>query len=269
MKLNILVDDHALDDFHGEHGLSIYIEDDGYRVLFDTGRSGTVLSRNAERLGLRLREITGLVLSHGHYDHTGGLHFLLRQLRGVQLFCHPSLFDRKLREDGSEVGTEITASELRYGGLRMMMDRAPQRIAERCLTTGQIERTCPYEPEPHGFLIEKEGRRYTDAMLDEEALVLRADEGIVVVVGCAHPGIINIVRTAAKMTREPVVAVVGGFHLADADDARIRQTVEALKESGVRRVYPAHCTGDKAVAALGAAFGENCVPAAAGMTIEF
>ena len=268
MKLHILVDNQAMPGFSSEHGLSIYVEDNRYRVLFDTGRSGTVLKENAARLGASLLGLDGVILSHGHYDHTGGLNSLARHLRGVQIYCHPEIFDRKLYRDGTDIGMEITASEMEYCGMRLRAERAPQKVAPYCLVTGEIERACAHEPEPTGFLVEKNGERRNDLMIDEQALVLGGRDGLVVLIGCGHCGIINTLKAASKAADGPVSAVVGGFHLHDADDARIAKTIEALKEMRVNRIYPGHCTGVKAVEALRDAFKNKCTPTFAGMTIE-
>jgi 7,8-dihydropterin-6-yl-methyl-4-(beta-D-ribofuranosyl)aminobenzene 5'-phosphate synthase len=268
MKLHILVDNQAMPGFSSEHGLSIYVEDSRYRVLFDTGRSGTVLKENASRLGVSMLGLDGVILSHGHYDHTGGLNALARHLRGVQIFCHPELFYRKLYQDGADIGTEITAGEMEYCGMRLRLQREPQKITPYCMATGEIERSCPHEPEPKGFLVEKNGERINDIMADEQALVISGSGGLVVLLGCGHAGLINTLHAASNAADGPVSVVIGGFHLRDADDQRIARTIEALKEMRVNRIYPAHCTGEKAIAALRDAFKNRCIPTSAGMSIE-
>lgn len=267
MKLCILVDNRAMPGFSAEHGLSIFVEDGRCRVLFDTGRSGTVLAENAAKLGVSLLGLDGVILSHGHHDHTGGLDSLARHLRGVRVFCHPELFDRKLYEDGRDIGIEITAKEMEYCGMRLVMEREAQKIAPYCFLTGEIERTSAYEPEPKGFLLEKNGERMTDPMIDEQALVLSGKDGLTVLVGCSHAGIINTLNAASKAGDGPVTTVIGGFHLEEGGD-QIASTIKALKEMGVTRIYPAHCTGAKAVEALREAFKNRCIPTSAGMTIE-
>jgi 7,8-dihydropterin-6-yl-methyl-4-(beta-D-ribofuranosyl)aminobenzene 5'-phosphate synthase len=254
--------------FSGEQGLSIFVEDDRYRVLFDTGRSGTILKENAARLGVSLLGLDGVILSHGHYDHTGGLNSLAKHLRGVQIFCHPEIFDRKLYQDGTDIGMEISPGEMAYCGMRLRADREAQKIAPYCLATGEIERICEHEPEPQGFIVEKAGERRRDVMIDEQALVLHGRDGLVVLVGCAHPGIINTLTTASKAADGPVSVVVGGFHMSDADDQRLTRTIDALKKMGVNRIYPSHCTGEKTIAALKDVFKNRCIPTSAGMTIE-
>jgi len=254
MKVTILVNNLAESGLLTEHGLSVLVETGTRRILFDTGQSETVLLGNARSLGAKLDRLDAVALSHAHYDHAGGLGALSSILQDIPLYCATGVPERLSLPENHRFKIRASSS--------------PQEIAEGVTMTGHIRRSCPFEPEPEARPGESEKGMTGDIMLDEQALVVECAGGLLVITGCAHPGVVNIVQTAREIGRGDVFALLGGFHLGGASDECIKQTIAALKDSGVRRVYPAHCTGEEATEHFKDAFGEDCVPCTGGATFS-
>ncbi len=247
VRVTILVDDQADEGLRSEHGFSALVDVNGHRILLDTGQSGDVLVDNAEGLGIDLGTLDAIVISHSHYDHVDGIGGLLLKLKaGIPIYCAPNIL--------------MDAT----GRLDICADVRPQKIVEGVMTTGRITRTTPFEA----------GEGASDisggaVKMEEQALIVRCDKGLLVVVGCSHPGPVNIVRTAKEMGGGNVFALLGGLHLRGASEELLRDTSEALKAEGVEKIYPAHCTGPGAFEYLERAFGESYVQCAAGESYDF
>jgi 7,8-dihydropterin-6-yl-methyl-4-(beta-D-ribofuranosyl)aminobenzene 5'-phosphate synthase len=248
--------------FLGELGLSILVETEEANILFDTGQSNSA-SHNAELLGINLSQINKIVLSHGHYDHTGGLRQILRQIgKRIEIIAHPDIWAAKFkRREGQEaeyIGIPFHRQTLESLGAHFNLIREPVRISDNIMTTGEIPMVTDYEAiEPH--LQVKEGKRFKpDKLLDDQALIINTEPGLVVILGCAHRGIINTLYHAQKLTGvKSIHTVVGGCHLIDATEERVWLTIAALKELGVQRLGACHCTGLPASAIMAQEFGDK------------
>ena len=246
----------------GELGLSILVETDEASILFDTGQS-TSTSHNADIMGINLRQVDKIVLSHGHYDHTGGLKPILRRIgKEVEIIAHPDIwaakFSRRKRQEAEYIGIPFHRQTLESLGAHFNLTTEPVRISENIMTTGQIPMVTDYEEiEPR--LQVKEGQRFKpDKLLDDQALIINTEPGLVVILGCAHRGIINTLYHAQKLTGvEKIYAVLGGCHLMDATEERVWLTIAALKELGVQRLGVCHCTGLPASAIMAREFGDS------------
>lgn len=247
-----------------EHGFSALIESPGLRLLFDTG-AGYVLFNNAARLGAGLSRLDGVVLSHGHYDHTGGLPGVLALYpQGLPVYAHPEVFADKYsvrRREGEPdqrhyIGLPLARRALEESGARFDLGREPRQIAEGLWLSGEIPRRTDFEHVP-GELVIRQGEQYLpDAMRDEQSLFLRGAHGVIVFLGCAHPGMINIIQHALAVTGLPrVQAVIGGTHLIGQGEAELSASVAALKRYDPLLVGTAHCTGLKANARIIGEFG--------------
>jgi len=253
-----------------EHGFSalVTVRNGGRTrtLLFDTGVSPDGMVENARRLEVPLRDIETVVLSHGHFDHTTGLDGLATALgrSGLPLIIHPLFWlRRRLNIPGREPRElpSTSKSALRGAGFEIIEERQPSFLLDGAvLITGEVERTTPFE---RGFPVHEafqDGAWQPDPLiLDDQAIIIHvAGKGLVVLTGCGHAGIVNIVRHAQALTGvEQVYAVIGGFHLTGPwFEPIIGETCAALAAIGPRVIVPAHCTGWRAVHLLAAAFPE-------------
>jgi len=247
--------------FLAEWGLSILIETDKANVLLDTGGSISA-SYNADALGIDLSQIDKLVLSHGHYDHTGGLRHVLRKMRKeVEIIAHPDIWALKYSRRGQGFkysGIPYQRQELESLGAKFNLTTKPVKITDNIMTTGEIPMVTGYE-EIESYLLVKEADGWQpDKLRDDQALIINTEPGLIVILGCAHRGIINTLYHAQQLTGvKQVYMVVGGCHLMDASKERIRATTAALKELGVQRLGVSHCTGMPAVLAMAQEFGDR------------
>ena len=246
----------------GELGLSILLETDEVNILFDTGQSISA-SHNAELLGINLSQIDKIVLSHGHYDHTGGLKQILRRIeKEIEIIAHPDIWAVKYsRREGQEaefIGIPFHRQTLESLGAHFNLTTEPVRISSNIMTTGEIPMVTDYEDIEHRFQV-KEGDSFKpDRFLDDRALIINTEPGLVVILGCAHRGIINTLYHAQQLTGvKAIYAVVGGCHLMDATEERVWLTIAALKELGVQRLGFCHCTGMPASAIMAREFGDS------------
>ena len=256
-----------------EWGLSILVETDQLNILFDTGQSLSA-SHNADLMGISLSRIDKIVLSHGHFDHTGGLKtVLLRTGKEIDIIAHPDIWAAKYgHHEGEEahyIGIPFHRQTLESLGAKFKLSRKPVRLTDSIMTTGEIPMTTDYETiEPH--LQVKEGQRFKpDKLLDDRALIITTGAGLVVILGCAHRGIINTLYHAQNLTGvEAIQAVFGGCHLMNATEERIWLTIAALKELGVQQLGFGHCTGLAASAIMAREFGDRFLFNIAGTTIS-
>lgn len=273
MRLTCLVDNCVIygSALWGEHGLSFLIETGEGNVLWDTGQSGTVLEHNLQALDLQRVPLTAAALSHAHLDHTGGLSLLLDKHPGLPIYAHRDLFvDRYSRREGVErpIGMPWKRQELEAQASFRLSD-APQEIVSGVWTTGGIHR----RPYPQGaspsHMMRKNGKLVPDEYLDDLSLVLHAEGGIVLLCGCCHAGLRNTLATVRERYDEPLLAIIGGTHLAQADDAELGALVETLSAEGTPRLYLNHCTGEGALLALSRAFGQRVARCPVGKVLEF
>jgi 7,8-dihydropterin-6-yl-methyl-4-(beta-D-ribofuranosyl)aminobenzene 5'-phosphate synthase len=256
-----------------EWGLSILVETDEQDVLFDTGLSLSA-SHNADQMGIDLKLIDKIVLSHGHCDHTGGLKQILLDIgREIEVIAHPDIwaakYSRREGEEAEYIGIPFHRQTLESLGARFKLSREPVRISDNITTTGEIPMINDYETiEPR--LQVKEGKRFKpDRFLDDQALIITTGAGLVVILGCAHRGVINTLYHARKLTGvEAIYGVYGGCHLIDATEERIWLTIAALKELGVQQLGFGHCTGLEASAIMAREFGDRFLFNIAGTTIS-
>lgn len=273
IAITILVDDISSGNLQSEHGLSVWLEYEDKRILFDTGQTALLL-KNAEFLGIDLTETDAIVISHGHYDHTGGLQAVLNLTPKAALFIHPEALKPKFSRKNNKtrmIGAPHSAKET----IRKLADK--QRIVwtERrteifpgLFVTGSIPRTNSYE-DTGGDFFRNQGCNKEDDLPDDQAIFFETNQGLVVLLGCAHAGIINTLNYVTKLTgNKNVYTVLGGFHLLNASAERLEQTVEALKNYNIRKIAPAHCTGAKSVEIFKKIFSSQFCTCAAGSRIS-
>ena len=244
--------------FLAEWGLSILVEVDGVRILMDTGLSFSAV-HNAHLMGIDLSTIDRIVLSHGHADHTGGLQEVLKIKGEVEVIAHPDMWAAKyVRRDQERVrynGIPFSREELESRGARFKLAKEPVHITEHAMTTGEIPMVSGYEEIENNLLVKEAGALHPDPLADDLALIIDTDFGLVVILGCAHRGIVNTARHAQDLTgKELVYAAIGGTHLFRASEERLERTVADLREMGIQRLGVSHCTGFRASARLAQEF---------------
>ncbi len=260
VRITTLSENTAQLGFLGEWGLSILVETDDCRVLLDTGMSISAV-HNAGLLGIDLSTIDAIVLSHAHGDHTGGLRDVLRRVRKeVQVIAHPDIWIPKYVVFGElrrYAGMPAVKEDLEALGASFNLSKEPVKISESIMTTGEVAMTTDYETIDDRLCLEVNGELIPDPMTDDLALVVRTGQGLAVITGCAHRGIVNTVRHVRDITGgEYIHTVIGGTHLHVATEERIEKTAEELKELGLQRLGVSHCTGFKASAVLAREFGD-------------
>ncbi len=287
--ITIVVDNNAGRGLAAEHGLAVWIESGPASILFDTGQ-GRALERNARALGIDPSSALNLVLSHGHYDHTGGLGPVLRQAPTMQVYCHPAaVLPRYSVRDGAArtIGMPEQALEAleRFPAKRVHWVQRPLALATATGEgptrtswaaipgsiglTGPVPRHTSFEDTGGPFYLDPEGTR-PDLIEDDLALWITTEQGLVICLGCAHAGVVNTLEYVIRLTGiSRIQAVIGGFHLLGASPDRLEQTVSALCRLAPDAIYPCHCTGEAAIAALMGALGERVHRVEAGMTFRF
>jgi 7,8-dihydropterin-6-yl-methyl-4-(beta-D-ribofuranosyl)aminobenzene 5'-phosphate synthase len=255
MKITMLVDNHTIIDAYylGEPAVSYFIEESGHKYLFDTGYSDVFL-QNALAMNISFDDLSGVILSHGHNDHTGGLTYLSKQkskgmLAKPSLIAHPEVF-LKRHENGAAIGCPITKSVLEEH-FSFNLSRNPLWLTDRLVFLGEIERTNDFEAKTPLGTFRKDSKNIPDYVLDDSALVYHAENGLVIVTGCSHAGICNIIEQAKKVCKEErVINVIGGFHLLNTEPERMQKTCDYFRKLKTTEVYAAHCIDLNAKIAL-------------------
>ena len=256
----------------GEHGMAFWVEAGSRRILFDTGQ-GMVLQPNAARLGISLAQTDTIVLSHGHYDHTGGLAGVLKIAPQATVVAHPAAFKEKYHQSGDGTPRSIgivlgDEDEVRNRASDVILTERPREICEGVFVTGEIPRTTDFEDTGGAFFLD-EACREPDRLLDDQAVFFDTKGGTVVLLGCAHSGVINTLRYVRQLTdNKPMYAVMGGTHLIGASEDRLNRTVEELAGFDIDLLGPCHCTGMAGMARIWAAFPGKCIGCMVGKKME-
>jgi 7,8-dihydropterin-6-yl-methyl-4-(beta-D-ribofuranosyl)aminobenzene 5'-phosphate synthase len=246
MTISVLADNHSGSYTKAEHGLSYLIDYEGIKLLFDTGQSDLFL-RNAKIMGMNPHDADMIILSHGHFDHGNGL----GHLSGGRLICHPGCFSARFRKhDHSYIGMKYNIDEL-SSRFSLQTSAGPFTIAEKIIFLGEIPRLTDFESISTPFALDNGNPDY---IADDSAIALMMDEGLFVITGCGHSGIVNTLEHAKKVSRqEQIYGIMGGFHLKEAD-RQTTETINYLRANKVRHILPSHCTELAALSAFYAAF---------------
>lgn len=272
MKLSILVNNYVTSSkLLAEHGLSFFIEAHDRQILFDTGQTAAFI-HNAKVLELDLTSIETIILSHGHYDHTGGLESLLKLNNEAKLFMHPLVFQEKY---------SLKNGNLKYAGIPFDLNKAvvdknrlnfntkASYIYDNVLLSGEIPRNNDFEVIPKSLMIKEDGKLKQDNIIDEQMLIIREKRGIIIILGCSHPGVANCIEYASSLIpNEKILALVGGMHLNSASNERIDKTINYLKSKDIERIIPLHCTGFKAMCEIKRVFKDKCIIGTVGEVLE-
>ena len=264
IKITVLNDDRCNNkNLECEHGLSLLIEDNKRKVLFDTGQTDIYL-KNASKLGININDIESIVLSHGDYDHGNGLKYFTRK---VNLICHPDFIkDRISKRTGKFDGLNENLTEIK-NKFNLITTNNPYNVTGNIIYLGEIERLNDFEKGKNLPMTDEFGKTY--GHLDDSGIVIKTNNGIIVISGCAHSGICNTIEYAKKITNSNnVLAVIGGFHLKEVDE-QTEKTIKYMKDNNIKHILVAHCTSDIVCAEFKKEFSNETVIVETGKTYEF
>ena len=256
-----------------EHGFSALIEGSGRRILFDTGQ-GAALEHNASVLGIDLGSLDCIILSHGHYDHTGGLLYAIQCTPMVEVVAHPRalashLVQRENDPEPREIGIPFPTDSLAAHGARFVPVKNFQQVRPGVWFTGEVPRKHPTDSDP-GLYVRKGTELVPDRMEDDASVVIETGSGPVLLLGCAHAGVTNILdHVQDRMGLDTLHAVIGGTHLNASGREETTAFINAIDAFRVMRIAPAHCTGSGPAREIEAHFGPRFSKAFAGAVFEF
>jgi 7,8-dihydropterin-6-yl-methyl-4-(beta-D-ribofuranosyl)aminobenzene 5'-phosphate synthase len=273
-RITILCDNSvgSLSGTLGEHGFAALVEpSEGAPLLFDTGQ-GMTLQHNARRMNRDLTSVKQVAISHGHFDHCGGLKPLLEECGAKQVHCHPSAFRPRFRvKDTGEcypISFPVSREDLEGLGATFNFSKDFCTIAPGIHLTGEVPRVTDFETGDQGLYCDCTGQEL-DTTPDDQSLVLETDKGLVLLLGCCHAGVVNTVEHVAYMTgRRDVYAIIGGTHLGFCSQEQIGKTIDALKTFGIKKLAASHCTGFAAAARLSREMPKEFQNAMVGYTLE-
>jgi 7,8-dihydropterin-6-yl-methyl-4-(beta-D-ribofuranosyl)aminobenzene 5'-phosphate synthase len=274
MRLTVLCDNCVgpISGAIGEHGFAALVEpEDGEPLLFDTGQ-GYSLLHNARRMGKDLSSVLKVVLSHGHYDHAGGLMALLEDGNPREIFAHEAVFRPRYRvKDTGEsfsIGMQYSKGEYEAAGACFSLSGDFREIAAGIMLSGEVPRVTPFEVGDQGLFLDCTGRKH-DTTPDDQSLVIETAKGLVILLGCCHAGLVNTLEHVADKTgRRDFYAVIGGTHLGFCGNEQFEKTVAVLKRMGIRKLAVSHCTGFAGAVRLSKEMPKEFQSAMIGYTLE-
>jgi len=251
-----------------EHGLSLFIDYDCKKILFDTGQSA-VFCHNAKVTGLDLSLADYIVLSHGHYDHCGGLPDFPFSGKSQKIYVRETAFARKFVRDyeigeksnGSlrEIGIPWKAEDYQRFSKNITLLKNDIKIGEDIRLIGNVPSTVGFEILPEGFFVEKKDKIVEDMLADEQMLVIDTPKGLAVFAGCCHPGVINCLHHVLRsFPGKRIYALFAGMHLGKTDDICIQMTIKSIRDINIEKVFPLHCTGISAMCEFEKCLGDRC-----------
>ena len=269
--ITILIDNNAgSSSLKHEHGLSMFLTTHDGALFFDTGQSGGFMD-NARAMNIPVESASCAVMSHGHYDHTGGLDTLFDTVPDITVHAHPGIFTTRYTP-GAEgnpprsIGIPYSEDHIRQRSGSLLATAEITPVLPGSYMTGEIPRLNDFEDTGGAFFLDRE-LTIPDLLADDQSLVIETDNGLILLLGCCHAGLINTMSYVSNVfgTRR-FSLIAGGMHLLNADDNRLKKTISSLRSFTVGRIAPGHCTGDKAIAALNSAFPGDVIPLTSGWT---
>lgn len=256
-----------------EHGLSLYIEFKGKKLLFDTGKSGDFI-KNAEKLNINLNNLHYVILSHGHYDHSGGFRKLVENIYKVpKLIVGNEFFNKKYKLVEENIykynGNSFDEKFIYKNNIDIKyINDDLLEITKDIILFSNFEKSTDFEYSNKKFYVKKDEKYIKDTFSDEIVLAFKHEKGLCVICGCSHIGIVNILKTIMKRINMPIYSVIGGSHLSEADELRLNKTLEFLKENNIELLALSHCTGENAINKLKDQFGNNLLDNNTGNIID-
>ncbi len=274
LEISVLIEERkGRSGLKSEHGLSLFLRSAQESWIFDCGQSEMVVA-NAMKMGLPLKSARGIILSHGHYDHTGGLKALLQSTGPLPIYAHPGVFRERFRlKEGTppvSIGVPFSRSELERTGGVFNLGEKPRSLSAGVYLSGEIPRLTYFE-KGQSYLAVKEGEKFIpDPFEDEQLLIWKISGGLVLITGCGHAGLINSIRQAGRLfPGEKIKAVVGGFHLHSTPPETLAEIVNGLREFSPEMIVAGHCTGAPAEKLLAEEFPDEFQNLEAGRSFLF
>ncbi len=244
MKLAVLTDNISKNkDFLSEPGLSYYIEADNRKILFDTGLSSVYL-KNAQKLNIDLSQTEYMVFSHGHDDHTKGLKYWPYETKKINVVCHPDCFLPKYKLN-KYIGSPLLKKEIKQR-YKYLETKSAYYITDNIVFLGEIKQKYSFEKRKKYGLTIKENKKIPDMLFDDSAMAISTKKGTIIVSGCSHSGICNIIAAAEKAFDKNIYSVIGGFHLRNTLENKMKKIINVFQEKVTGPIYPAHCTDNQA-----------------------
>ncbi len=276
LKITTLIENNSdkSNILFSEHGLSLYIEINEKKILFDTGQSGDFI-KNAEKLKINLNDLDYVILSHGHYDHSGGFRKLVQNdNKSFKLIVGNGFFNKKYKliegEQYKFNGNSFDEEFISQNNISLKcINQDIFNITEDVIIFSNFERKNNFEILNKKFYIKGNGEYVLDYFSDEIALGIKHEKGLIIIVGCSHIGLVNILETIISRIGMTVYAIIGGSHLIEADELRLNNTINYLKEQDISIFRLSHCTGDSAVGKLKNEFGKKFAYNNTGNILEF
>lgn len=255
----------------GEHGFACHLQADQGAYLFDTG-GGLALLHNSKLLGIELAQLQGVILSHGHRDHSGGLQQLLEITGAIPIYAHPELFIQRHSSNGGELRAASIPwrqAELEQHGGIFQLSAAPQKITPQLTASGEIPRLEAVVGDPNLIVMAADGCQKTDPIADDQSLFISTRQGLVILLGCAHAGLFNIIEHAIAITGQGKIRLLfGGTHLKFCSAQQMETTLDRLQSYQIESIGAAHCTGLQAAQKMAQRFGERFFYASVGTEID-
>ena len=260
----------------GEHGFSAFIESDQGNTLFDTGNGHGIVS-NSLTFNKDLRTVRKIFLSHGHNDHTGGLPEVLKLTGKVDVHAHPHIFLDRIavrkvegRETRRFAGLIYKKTYLEFLGANFVLNQDFSEVGKGLFLTGEVPRRTSFEKNDPSLFVEIDGKRAQDTLMDDQSLVLDTGKGLILVLGCAHSGMMNIIHhVMSKTGQQKFNAILGGTHLDFLTPEQLEESIRTLKQMEIGKIAVSHCTGMRAASRLHQEFGERFVYGCVGTVLDF
>lgn len=275
VKITTLIENNTDDNsfLYNEHGVSFFIEADDINIIFDTGQSGKFID-NANKLNIDLKQANYLVLSHGHYDHSGGVTNLVKEIgNSFQIIINDKFSNNKYAYDENRyryIGNCFDKKYLEDNNISVKyINEGMYSISSNIIVASNFIRKTNFEKLSDRFFIELNGKFEKDTFLDEIALAIKLKEGLLVILGCSHVGVVNILETLIQRTNMPIYGIVGGTHLIEADQLRLEETIKYFKEKDIKLIGVSHCTGENNVARLKTEFKDRFIYNNTGMQLKY
>ena len=254
-----------------EHGWAVFIETDQGNFLFDTGQ-GRAIINNAQHFKKELSTIQGIIISHHHYDHTGGLLRVLEKTGKINVYAHPELFKNSYAiDDGKEknLGIPFRREILESKGAQFKFNTDFREIVPHLMLSGEIPRLTEYEKGSKRFLLKTSEGNIQDLLFDDQTLFINTEKGLIIILGCSHSGIINIINHIIERTGQTHIrTIIGGTHLGPTSEETKEKSIQALKKYDIEKIGVSHCTGLETSMQLFKEFGKRFFFCNVGTEIE-